>query len=223
MSWEAGNSSLLDYRICYSSDWKKWLRSSDEYTGRPVWIATNKPHDWNVHKWRWNVRERQHTQRPQTSGTQTRGARAEAWLFPVRVRVWEHANNPKVVQYAMAEGMLLFPYADANDKEITQSTTIYTTQAASTEKSKLFLKGKSCSKPDPTWCKFSTNSFIFRSDKNPVISHYKSNTLSSRQVLRIKKLISCNISYDFHAIRALFSSVPRFHVFAILLVNISTP
>lgn len=124
------------------------------------------------------------------------------------------------------KGCFFFPTiifsADANDKEITQSTTIYTTQAASTEKSKLFLKGKSCSKPDPTWCKFSTNSFIFRSDKNPVISHYKSNTLSSRQVLRIKKLISCNTSYDFHAIRALFSSVPRFHVFAILLVNFST-
>ena len=81
MSWEAGNSSLLDLRICYSSDWKKWLRSSDEYTRGPVWIATNKSHDWNVHKWRWDVRERQHSQRPQTSGTQTRSARAEAYCF----------------------------------------------------------------------------------------------------------------------------------------------
>ena len=109
MSWEAGNSSLPDYRICYLSDWKKWLRSSHEYTWRPVWIATNKAHDWNVHKWKWNVRERLDTQRPQTSGTQTTGARAEAWLFLVSVRVWEHANNPAVVLSAIAEGMLLVP------------------------------------------------------------------------------------------------------------------
>ena len=109
MSWEAGNSSLLDYRICYSSDWKKWLRSLHEYTGRPVWIATNEARDWNVHKWRWNVRERKHTQRPQTSGTQTRSTRADAWLFLVSVRVWEHANNPAVVLSTIAEWMLLFP------------------------------------------------------------------------------------------------------------------